>query len=68
MSQYITLLGSEEVSRAGHNMQSAADTMSHAANNLAAVLEQHQRFMDDWLNRLDGILQDRIHDLGVTQA
>lgn len=66
MSQYITLIGAEEVSRAGNRMQDAANTMSSAASHLESVLTRHQQFMDDWLNRLDGVLQDRIHDLGVT--
>ena len=68
MSQYITLLGSEDVSRASHNMQAAADSFTHAVNNLSAILEQHQRFLDDWLVRADGLAQDRISDLGVTLA
>jgi len=66
MSQYVTLLGAEEVSRAARNMQNAADTMIDAVRNLSGVMEQHQRFLDDWLIRLDGTLQDRTHDLGVT--
>ena len=34
MSQGITLYGSEDVSRAGHTMQSAANDMLHAANTI----------------------------------
>lgn len=68
MSQYVTLLGAEEVSRAASRMQSAADAMSSAASNLDSILERHQRFMDDWLSRLDGTLSDRISDLGVTMG
>jgi len=66
MSQYVTLLGAEEVSRAAGRMQSAADQMSSAASNLDSILERHQRFLDDWLIRLDGTLTDRTSDLGVT--
>jgi hypothetical protein len=66
MADYVTLLGAEEVSRAASRMQSAADTFGSAVGSLNYVLEQHQRFMDDWLNRLDGTLQDRTSDLGVT--
>jgi hypothetical protein len=47
----IVLIGAEDVSRAGHNMQSAAEQMSRAVGNLSEVLERHQRFMDDWLDR-----------------
>lgn len=66
MADYINLLGAEEVSRAANRMQAAADTMGAAACNLADILERHQRFLDDWLIRLDGTLQDRTSDLGVT--
>lgn len=68
MSQYVTLLGAEEVSRAASRLQSAADDMRSAAANLDSILERQQRFMDDWLNRLDGTLSDRISDLGVTMG
>lgn len=68
MSQYVTLLGAEEVSRAAGRMQAAADEMRSVAFNLDSILERHQRFMDDWLIRLDGTLADRISDLGVTMG
>lgn len=34
MSEYITLLGAEDVAKAGRNMQSAAETMSRAASQI----------------------------------
>lgn len=68
MSQYVTLLGAEEVSRAASRMQSAADDMRAAASNLDSILERQQRFMDDWLVRLNGTLADRISDLGQTMG
>ncbi|WP_375249508.1 hypothetical protein [Sphingomonas sp.] len=68
MSQYITLVGAEEVSRAASQMQSAASAMSGAASYFESVFAQHQRFMDDWLTRLDGTLSDRISDLGQTMG
>lgn len=62
--KYITLLGAEEVQRAASRMSSAADTMQQAAVNLDGALERHQRFMDDWLLRLEIIAKsaDRIAD------
>lgn len=68
MSNYVTLMGAEEVSRAGSRMQDAASTMQGAASNIAYALEQHQRFLDDWLARLNDTLTDRISDLGVTMG
>jgi hypothetical protein len=68
MSNYVTLVGAEEVSRAGARMQDAAASMVGASGDLAYALEQHQRFLDDWLDRLSATLSDRISDLGVTMG
>lgn len=68
MAEYVHLVGAEDVRSAGSTMSSAASEMSQAASSIAHSLECHQRFLDDWLSRLDGVLQDRIHDLGVTLA
>lgn len=43
MREYITLMGAEDVERAGHNMADAADTMRNAAMSIEDSL---QRFMD----------------------
>lgn len=48
---YITLLGADDVSRASGGMQTAAANMQSAAGSIQWALEQHQRFMDDWLSR-----------------
>lgn len=53
MPDYITLLGAEEVARASHRMQSAAEQMSRAAGNMDEVLERHRRWQDDWLQRFE---------------
>lgn len=68
MAEYVHLVGAEEVSRAAASMRNAAEEMQRAATNIEATLDQHHRFLDDWLSRLDATLQDRIHDSGVTQA
>lgn len=56
MSSYVTLLGADDVSRAAGRMQSAAEEMQRAASNMDAVLERHQRFLDDWLQRFEAAL------------
>ena len=66
MAEYVHLIGAEDVRSAGLTMRSAADEMSRAASSISHSLECHQRFLDDWLSRIDGVLQDRVHDLGVT--
>ncbi len=66
MPEYVHLIGAEDVRSAASTMSSAASEMSRAASSIAHSLECHQQFLNDWLNRLDGVLQDRISDLGVT--
>lgn len=51
MSEYIHLIGAEDVQRAGRSIASAAETMNWAAGYLDETLQRHQRFMDDWLER-----------------
>ena len=52
----VRLIGTEDVIRAGHAMNSAADTMLSAARNMDSALVAHQRFMDDWLQRFDAVI------------
>ena len=55
--RYTTLLGAEQVQSAAHTMSSAAAEMERAARNIAYAFENHQRFMDDWLMRLQEVMQ-----------
>lgn len=63
MTEYVHLVGAEDVSRAAYTMRDAASEMSRAASSINHVLEQHQYFLNDWLSRLDGVLTDRAADL-----
>jgi len=56
--EYTTLLGAEDVSRAGRNMAGSAEDMLRAANLISESLSNHQRFMDDWLDRFKQTLED----------
>lgn len=58
MAEYITLLGTEDVSRAGSTMRSAADEMSRAASEISSALHQHRLHMNEWLDRLEQILRE----------
>lgn len=58
MAEYVTLMGAEQVGTAARTMSSAASEMVRAASNIDGALERHQRFMDEWLNRLEQILAD----------
>lgn len=64
MSQYITLMGAEEVSSAGSRMVSAAHEMQSAASSFNYALEMHQRFLDDWLNRFEMAIDRLQNDKG----
>lgn len=52
----ILLVGTEEVRRAAHSMQAAAERMANVSSNMQFVFEAHQRFLNDWLLRFEQIL------------
>lgn len=54
---YVTLLGAEQVQSAANTMSSAADRMQSAASSISYAFESHQRFLDDWLLRLQDTMQ-----------
>ena len=56
MPDYMTLMGSEDVNRAGYAMREAASEMSRAAGNIDSAHRDHQRFLDDWLQRLESVI------------
>ena len=49
-------MGADDVLNAASRIALAADTMRHVASSLAFAFESHQRFLDDWLMRLEDIL------------
>lgn len=53
----ILLVGTEEVSRAGHNISSAAEEMKLAASNIESALLNHQQFLDRWLEQYQAITE-----------
>lgn len=62
MSDYVTLMGSEDVSRAGHNMTHAAEAMQRAASQFESVAERLIRALDDHAMRIENAIQERDHD------
>lgn len=58
MSDYVTLLGSEQVQNAGRSMQEAAHEMTRAASTIDGALREHRQFMETWLQTLEQILTD----------
>jgi len=57
MTDYVTLLGAEQVQSAARQMASAADEMRRAAGSIDDSLRSHQRFLEDWLLRFQQILE-----------
>ena len=57
MSDYITLMGSEDVSRAGHNMVAAGSDMNRAASSMSEAFHRHEQFLTDWLYEFREIVE-----------
>lgn len=57
MSEYIYLVGAEDVSRAASTMQSAAQDMCRAAGNIEEAVRQQKVNNDDCLAQLRDILE-----------
>jgi len=57
MADYMTLMGADDVRSAGNTMREAASTMCRAASEIDYSLQQHQRFLDDWLQRFQAALE-----------
>lgn len=55
---YITLVGTEQVGNAAGMIKEAADRMQSAASQIEGALMRQERFMDEWLSRLESILQE----------
>ena len=51
------LHGAEDVAQAGRNVAGGAEVIRSAVSNLEDITSRHQRFMDDWLDRLESILE-----------
>lgn len=52
------LHGAEDVRRAANTISGAADTMSRAVGNLDDVLRRHQSFLDEFIIRFEGAVEE----------
>jgi len=52
VSEYITLMGAEDVRRGGNMAQEGGESMIRAANTIDESLRRFQSFMEDWLIEL----------------
>lgn len=55
----MVLLGAEQVQHGGSAAREAGQDMLAAASKIEFALQQHQRFLDDWLDRLELVLRVR---------
>jgi len=58
MTEYIHLVGAEQVQNAANSMRSTAAEMQAAVRNMEGSLERHRRWADDWLQTFEKILTD----------
>ncbi|KKM06337.1 hypothetical protein LCGC14_1744970 [marine sediment metagenome] len=61
--EHINLMGSEDVSGAGHNMQGAANDMTQAAASIEYSLERAERIMESFFERYEALLERAIKEL-----
>ena len=51
MAEFVTLIGADDVARAGSAMREAAAEITRAASAIEYAMSQHQRHIEDWLAR-----------------
>jgi len=59
MSEYVHLIGAEEVQRAANVMSQAADDMQRAASTIDCAVDRLTRQMDDFIFRLEALHVDK---------
>lgn len=53
------LIGSDDVKRAARDINTSAEEIKLAASTISYALERHERFMEDWLGRLEAVMNTR---------
>jgi hypothetical protein len=61
MSEYIHLIGAEQVEHAARIIDTAADTMNRAAASIDSALENHRRYLEEWIGRFENALEQPTH-------
>ena len=57
MSDYMTLMGAEQVQNAGHTIQCSANDFRRSVESLGCYMQRHQEFMQEWLDRLEAVIE-----------
>lgn len=57
MSEYVQLIGTEQVQNAANTMRNAADQMQRAASEIQYSFEAHHRFLENWLQEFRSAIE-----------
>ena len=57
MSEYMHLIGADDVRSAANTIRAAADNMQRAADTISNAVQQHQRILDNFLVELRDIME-----------
>ena len=60
MTEFVHLIGAEDVRSAGSAMRAAAEGMKCATALIEDSLQRHRMFLDDWLLRLENIIKKEV--------
>jgi len=58
MSNFMTLLGAEQVHSSAGQIASAAAEMRRAAGEMSESLRRHEQFLTEWLMQFEQVLRD----------
>lgn len=59
MPDYTHLIGAEDVSRAGHNMQHAAESFSRSMMTLDNAVDRLERILSEHADRMEQIMRTK---------
>jgi len=58
MSEYIHLIGAEDIRNAAVSMRQAADDMKCAANSISETFISQRNYMDEWIGRFENAVKE----------
>ena len=58
MTEYVHLIGVEQVQSAANQMNHAAEKMQQAASSFEYAMERQRMFMETWLQQFEQILSE----------
>lgn len=58
MSEYMHLIGADDVRSAAGTMAQAARDMQRAAASISDALESQRRYMEEWIGRFESVVKE----------